>query len=214
VGRASWGWLTGATGLTTHASRLFHNLFFFLFPSGLTNQNCSFQGQPLGISPGILARCDLRLLSVSDQLCQLSVFRSLFSPSSHITSRPNHLLAVVGPWLSSWPPSKRPVLCWFGERTDCVGASPCRLMPPVLGPPSLSLPSVSSHFQQPQSLCPPPPQKKKEKLCQARQSVLESILELIFAAKLRRISEIRGRGAAPTSLMQRSNSPISSQPGA
>lgn len=64
--------------------------------------------------------------------------------------------------------------------------------PPILGSPSLSLPNVSSHFQRLQRLCLP-----QVLLGQA------VYLGLIFAAHLLRIPEIRGRAAAPTSLIQR-----------
>lgn len=67
-----------------------------------------------------------------------------------------------------------------------------RWPPPILGSPSLSLPNVSSHFQRLQRLCLP--------------QVLPGqavYLGPIFAAHLWGISEIRGRAAAPTSLIQR-----------
>lgn len=86
----------------------------FLFPCSRMRVAASW-GQPLGISPGILARCDLRLVSVSDQLCQLSVFPGAFSSLS--SSR--NPLSVQPPrcWskVRSWSPPKRPALCWLDQ---------------------------------------------------------------------------------------------------
>ena len=133
------GWLGWCPSDIPHAS------FNLSFPV-LTNESCSFRGSHLGSQPVYWPGATSDFVSVSDQLCQLSLSRGLSLSS-----------VAVGAW--AWPlclvhvvvlvSPKEARLSWLDELAHAchVGASPSHSMPSALGHRYLSLSNVSSHFQ-------------------------------------------------------------------
>lgn len=192
---AAGGWLDWGPSDIPHAS------FQSSFPV-LTNESCSFRGSHLGSHPVYWPGATSDFVSVSDQLCQLSVCRGLSLSSS---SQP---FSVQPPAVGAWCyyhlglPQRSPgCLSWLDGLASCL---PCW----ELHRPTQCLPYLGPPFPQPVQRVIPLPTPRGRTVTRpvlGRQG--NSIWGPVSAAHLRRIwiPGIWGRAAAPTSLIQRAD---------
>lgn len=201
MGRAAGGWLAGL-GPVGYSSCLFQSSF-----PVLTNESCSFRGSHLGSHPVYWPGATSDFVSVSDQLCQLSLSRGfcLCRPRCWCMAWPLclvHVVVLVSP--------KEARLSWLDELAHAL---PCWsfTVPLDASRPWASLPQPVQRvipLPTPRGLCLP----------QSWAGRSDRAVSLFEAPSLPRTSggssEIRGKDCCAHELNPARRSPISSQPGA